>query len=173
MKKTTIPAIKTVKLSDKYFAYNGKRKTPAVTVLDSKGNELVKGADYTLKYSSGRKSIGKYSVTVTFTGNYTGTKTLNFKIIPGKPTGLKATAGKQSAKLTWNPVKGATHYYVYFAAAKNGTYKKAITTKGTTAKLMKLTSGKPYYFRVRAVTKLDSGAKIQGYASAIKGAKIK
>lgn len=171
--RSRIYAIKTIKLSDKYFAYNGKRKTPAVTVLDSKGNELVKGADYTLKYSAGRKDIGKYSVTVTFKGNYTGTKTLNFKIIPGKPTGLKATAGKQSAKLTWNPVKGATHYYVYFATAKNGTYKKAITTKGTTAKLLKLTSGKPYYFRVRAVTKLDSGAKIQGYASAIKGAKIK
>ena len=167
-------AVTSIQLSQKYFDYDGKAKKPTVKVLDSKGNTLKKGTDYTLRYSKGRKNIGKYSVSITFIGNYTGIKTLNFKIIPGKPTGLKAAAGKKLTKLTWNPVKGATHYYVYCSAAKDGTFKKALTVKGkSAATIKKLESGKKYYFRVRAVTRLDSGDKIQGYASAVKGAKIK
>lgn len=170
--KTVIPAIKTVKLSKTKYTYDGKRKTPSVTVLDREGKKLVEGTDYTVKYSSGRKKIGKYKVEITFDENYCGTKTLSFQIVPAKVTGLKATAGKKLAQLKWTAVKGATNYVVYYATKKDGTYKKAFITKGATAKVKKLKSGKTYYFRVRALSKLDSG-NFYGAASAIKKVKIK
>lgn len=168
----TFPAIASVKLSKTKYTYDGKQKKPKVVVLDREGNELEEGKDYTVKYSSGRKKVGKYNVRVTFQGNYEGTKKLSFKVVPGKVSGLKATAGKKFAQLKWNAVKGATNYVVYFATKKNGTFKKAFTTRGATAKVMKLKSGKTYYFRVRAVAKLDSGT-FNGSLSAIKKAKIK
>lgn len=167
-----VPAIKSVKLSKTQYTFDGKKKTPTVTVLDSKGNALEKGKDYTVKYSSGRKNVGKYKVKVVFCGNYAGEKALTFQIIPEKVTGLKVTAGKKSAQLKWNPAKGATNYIVYYATEKDGTYKKAVTTKDLSAKIMKLKTGKNYYFRVRAIAKLDSGT-FKGAASAIKKAKIK
>lgn len=168
----TIPAIASVKLSTSKYGYDGKQKQPKVVVRDREGNELEEGKDYTVKYSSGRKKIGKYNVRVTFQNDYKGTKKLSFRIIPGKVRGLKATAGKKFAKLKWNAVKGATNYVVYFATKKNGTFKKAFTTRGATAKVMKLKSGKTYYFRVRAIAKLDSGT-FNGNLSAIQKAKIK
>lgn len=71
---------KTVKLAKTSYAYDGKVKTPSVIVKDSKGNALKKDTDYTVTYAKGRKSAGKYSVTVKFKGKYSGTKKLSFTI---------------------------------------------------------------------------------------------
>ena len=79
-KGTTIYYPKTVKLSETSYTYNGKVKTPSVIVKDSKGNALKKDTDYTVKYSEGRKKAGKYTVTVSFKGKYSGTKKLSFTI---------------------------------------------------------------------------------------------
>lgn len=167
-----IPAVETVKLTKTKFSYDGKSKKPGVTVLDREGNALKEGEDYTLSYSKGRTAIGTYQVKVTLIGHYEGTKTLKFIIIPAKVTGLKVTAGKKVAQLKWKAVPGAKNYVIYYATSKTGTFKKAFSTSGTTAKVMKLKSGKTYYFRVRAVAKLDSGT-FNGSLSAIKKAKIK
>ena len=71
---------KTVKLAKTSYAYDGKVKTPSVIVKDSKGNALKKDTDYMVTYAKGRKSAGKYSVTVKFKGKYSGTKKLSFTI---------------------------------------------------------------------------------------------
>ncbi|MGN0523063.1 MAG: hypothetical protein ACI4IG_02195 [Eubacterium sp.] len=78
---TTIKKVSTVKLSATKYKYNNKVKTPAVIVKDSSGKTLVKNTDYTVTYSSGRRKVGTYNVKVTFKGNYSGTKTLSFKIV--------------------------------------------------------------------------------------------
>ena len=80
--KTVIKKIDSVKLSYKNTKYNGKVKTPTVEVIDSDGYKLYEREDYTLKYSSGRKEVGTYYVTVTFKGYYSGTKQLKFNIVP-------------------------------------------------------------------------------------------
>ena len=80
--KATIAKIKTVKLSYTNTKYNGKVKKPEVIVEDSDGFRLCEGYDYTVKYSSGRKEVGTYNVTVTFKGDYSGTKQLKFNIVP-------------------------------------------------------------------------------------------
>jgi len=80
--KTTIKYAKTFSLSATSYVYNGKVKTPTVTVKDSAGKTLKEGTDYTVTYASGRKNAGTYKVTVKMKGNYSGTKTLTFKILP-------------------------------------------------------------------------------------------
>ena len=79
---TTIRYAKTFSLSATSYVYNGKVKTPTVTVKDSAGKTLKEGTDYTVTYASGRKNAGTYKVTVKMKGNYSGTKTLTFKILP-------------------------------------------------------------------------------------------
>ncbi len=166
---------KTIKLSETKYTYNGKVKTPDVTVKDSKGNTLKKGKDYTVKYSSGRKAPGKYSVTVTFKGKYSGKKKLYFTIAPSVVTLSSVKAGSKSATPAWKTVTGASGYEVMystskkFKSAKTSTVKKG-SAKNTTVK--KLTKGKKYYFKVRAFKTID-GNKIYGAWSAVKSVKVK
>lgn len=164
--------IKSIKLSQTTFVRDSKSHKPSVTITDTKGNKLVKNTDYTLKFSSGRKAIGTYKVVITFKGEYAGKKTLKYKIVPPAVKSLKATAGAKSATLTWAKNKYADVYVVYCATAKDGKYKKLGSTPKLTYTATKLTAGKTYYFKVRAVRKLDSG-NFYSADSAIKAAKIK
>lgn len=85
----TVYYAKSFSLSTTPYTYNGKAKTPSVTVKDYKGNKLKKDVDYTVSYPSGRTNVGEYKVKVTLKGNYTGTKTLTFKINAVKSSKLK------------------------------------------------------------------------------------
>ncbi|MBR6948250.1 MAG: hypothetical protein IKH53_09890, partial [Muribaculaceae bacterium] len=58
--------------------YVGSAFTPAITVQDGT-TTLTEGTDYTVAYSD-NVNVGIATVTVTFIGNYTGTKTANFTI---------------------------------------------------------------------------------------------
>ena len=172
-KTTVIYKASSVKLSKTSYTYNGKAQKPKVVVKNSKGKALTEGKDYTVKYQSGRKNPGTYTVTVTFKGNYSGKKTLTFTIAPKAPT-LKANAAKKSAKLSWNKQTGATGYNVYMATSKNGKYKKIATVKNGKVSYTKtgLTKGKTYYFKVAAYT-TSGGKTINGAYSAVKSVKVK
>lgn len=176
-KPTVIYAPKAIKLSATAYSYNGKIKTPSVIVKDSKGKTLKKNTDYTVKYSKGRKSIGKYTVTVTFKGNYSGIKKLTFEIVPAKVSLSKLTAGKKQLTAFWKPVSGATGYEVQYSTSKSFTKKttKTVTikkakTKKTTIK--KLRKGKKYFVKVRAY-KTVSGKRVFGAWSAVKSVKVR
>ncbi len=176
-KTTVIYAPKTVKLSATSYTYNGKVKTPSVTVKDSKGKTLKKDAEYTVKYSSGRKNPGKYTVTVTFKGKYSGTKKLSFTIKPKVVTLSKVTAGSKQLTANWKTVAAVTGYEVQASTSSKFTSKttkkvtlKSAKTKKTTIK--KLKKGKKYYVKVRAYKTVD-GKKIYGAWSAVKSVKIK
>ena len=137
---------KTFTLSTTSYTYNGAVKTPTVTVKDSAGKVLKKDTDYKVTYPSGRKSVGTYKVTVTMMGNYSGTKTLSFKINAQSVSNCKISLSATSytyngaAKTPAVTVKNAsgtkltngTHYTVtYSSGRKNvGTYKVTIKMKG-------------------------------------------
>ena len=173
-KATLIKRIASVSLSKTAFTYNGKVQTPTVTVKDSSGKVLKNGTDYKVKYSSGRKNPGQYSVTVTFKGNYSGKKPLTFTIVPAAPT-LSVTAGAKKATLKWNKQTGATGYIVYMATSKSGKFSKIATLKGNSKisyTKTGLTKGKTYYFKVCAYT-TAGGKNINGTFSAVKSVKVK
>ncbi|MBQ5904457.1 MAG: fibronectin type III domain-containing protein [Clostridia bacterium] len=92
---------------------------------------------------------------------------------PDTPT-LKVTAGKKSATLKWSKETG-TGYVVYMATSKNGKYSKIATVKGSsnisTVK-KNLTTGKTYYFKVRAY-KTVGDSNLYGAYTTVKAVKVK
>ena len=143
---------KTYTLSAKMFTYNGKAKTPSVTVTDAKGN-IIDPDNYKLTYSN-NKQIGVAKVKITFTGDYSGAKTVKFKILPKKTAIKKLTAGTGSFKASWKQIKTGDGYQIQYATNKS--FKKAKTVNindaTVTAKTVKkLLSEKTYYVRIRTV----------------------
>ncbi|MGN0467227.1 MAG: leucine-rich repeat protein [Acutalibacteraceae bacterium] len=155
LKTTTIYKASSIKLSKTSFTYNGKAQKPTVTVKNSKGTALKNGTNYTVSYSSGCKNTGKYAVKITFKGNYSGTKTLYFNILPGKTSKLTATQSTTSIKATWNKVTGASGYKVTLYNSKGKAVKTVDTTK-TTYTFSKLSKGTTYKVRVTAYKTIDS-----------------
>ena len=136
------------------FSYDGKVKTPSVTVKDSQGNSLRKGTDYQIKYPKGRKNPGVYSVAIVLQGNYSGKMTGSFTIRP-KNTSLKKVAAKSKGmQVTWNKQAAQIDGYQiqYCTSAKfKGKTLKAVTVKknSTVKKISKLAGKKKYYVRIR------------------------
>lgn len=167
-KITAIPAVKKIALSKTSFVYNGKRQTPSVTVTDKKGNALKKGADYTVKYAAGCKASGRYTVKVTLRGNYKGSKTLTFQILPkapGKPSASAVSA--DSVTLQWTGAKTATGYVVYRYDKAKDSYEKLKSTKKTTLTVRGLNPETSYSFAIRAYTKTSKGNLYSAYSKAL------
>ncbi|MBQ4530539.1 MAG: InlB B-repeat-containing protein [Lachnospiraceae bacterium] len=102
-KKVSIKKAKVAKLSAQY--YYGKAVKPEVKVT-YQGKTLKKGTDYKLSYKNNKKA-GTGKITIIGKGNYTGTKTVTFKIVNGyvkykvtSKTALYKTASDKSKKLT-------------------------------------------------------------------------
>ncbi len=159
---TAVPKIKSVALSTTATYYNGKVKTPGVTVKDSKGKTLKKGTDYTVSFASGRKNVGRYAVTVTFKGNYSGKKTLYFNIIPRGVSKINSvTSRSKGFVVNWTKQRTqTTGYQIQYSTNKNMSGAKTITMSKNTyyAKNIKgLKGNKRYYVRIRTykVTKFN------------------
>lgn len=175
-KSKTIKKISSVTLSASSYIYNGKARTPTVSVKDSEGKKLVKGADYTVKYASGRKNVGSYKVTVTFRGNYSGSVSKIFDINPKGTSISKLTKAskaftvkwkKQSAKMVSSRITG---YQVRYSLKSNMTSSKTVTFKGyakISKKIKKLKAKKKYYVQVRTYMKVSG----KNYYSAWSGKK--
>ena len=147
-----IKRIKSISLTTSTYLYNGKVRTPGVIVKDSTG-KVISSKYYTVSYSLGRKNVGTYKVTVKFKGDYSGSTTLNFTIVPSKTTVSKLTAGKRSiaVNITKNS-SGITGYQIQYSTNKSFTSAGRITLKGyktTKYTLKNLKAKRGYYVRVR------------------------
>ena len=130
-----------VTLSTSTYAYDGKTKTPSVTVKVN-GKTLKKDTDYTVSYSNNTK-VGTATVKITGKGNYTGSvsKTYsiknNFKKATVSGISTKAFTGKnitQSITVKYNgkTLKKGTDYTVSYSSNKNiGTATVKIAGKGS------------------------------------------
>ena len=166
---TVIPKASGVKLSATKFVYNGKVQAPTLTVKDSNGN-VIASKYYTVTWSNASsKAVGTYTVTITFKGNYSGTKTLTYTIVPNQVAGLKnSKAATTAITLSWSKATGAKYYEVY-GSTDGKTFKKVATASTNSLKVTKidgkaLAAGKTYYFKVRA---LDSTKKLIGSFSSV------
>jgi len=157
-KKATISAIKNQ-------VQTGKSLKPTVQVKLN-GKVLKNGKDYTVSYKNNKKA-GKATLTVKFKGNYTGTKTGSFIIIPSKVNIKNPSTSKKSITVKYSKVSGAKTYQTAYRL--KGSNKWSYTTK---SKISKLTSGKEYEVMVRAGIK--SGSKtLYGTWSNVKTIKVK
>lgn len=91
------------------------------------------------------------------------------KAVPQTPkiTSISST-DTTKIKLNWNKVDGSQGYEIYRAASKNGKYNLVKTiTKGTITSFTDtgLTSGKKYYYRVKAYRKVNGKAVQSSYSS--------
>ena len=144
-----------VKLSTNTYIYNGKVKRPAVTVYD--GDSVVDTSNYTVKYTDGRKNVGKYPITVTMKNNYSGEKVAHIVIKPQGTSLSTLTAKKNSITAVWKKQSVQTTGYQlqYSTDSKfKKNVKSKIVAKGKTKATVKsLKKGKKYYFRIRTYTK--------------------
>ena len=177
----TIYYPKTIKLQATNYTYNGKVNKPSVSIIDADGKTISSG-NYNVSYATGRKSVGKYKVTVTFKGDkYSGSKYTYFYINPKGTSISKATGAKkaftvkwkkQSAKMATSTITG---YQIRYSTSSKMTSAKTKTVKGykyTSKKITKLKAKKKYYVQVRTY-KTVSGKTYYSSWSSIKSVTTK
>lgn len=145
---------KTIILSAASYIYDGKAKTPSVTVKDSAG-KIIDKRHYTVIYKN-NKQIGEAAVTVKLKNNYTGTLKKTFKILPkGTSISGKIKAKSRGFQVKWKKTKNTvTGFQIQYSTNKKFKNKETITktvkkksASGLTVK--KLKPQTTYYVRVR------------------------
>ena len=171
---TIIYSPKTFKLSTTSYTYSGSAKKPSVTVKDASGETLKNGTDYTVSYKN-NKNVGTATATVTFKGNYSGSKKLNFTIKPKTTSLSKLTAGSKQLKVTWKKNSSVSGYQIQYSTSKKFLGAKTVTVKSyktTSSTLKSLKAKKTYYVRIRTY-KTVNGRKYYSSWSGYKTAKTK
>lgn len=158
-----------VSLSSTSYTYDGKTKKPSVTV--KWGSKVLKeGTDYTVTYSSGLKNVGKYGVKVTFKGNYTGSKTMYFSIVPKGTSLSSVTAGTKKLTPKWTKqATQTTGYQIQYSTKSDFSGAKTLTvTKNSsvTSTISGLKAGTKYYVRIRTYKTVKfNGSNVNLYSS--------
>ncbi len=137
----------------KNATYTGKAIAQS-PVIKYSNKTLKKGTDYTLSYKA-NTNIGVATVIIKGAGNYTGSVSKTFKIIPKGTSISKVTKPKsKQLKITWKKQKTkTTGYQVQVATDKAFTKNKKSYTSSKNTVLTKtfknLKKKKKYYVRVR------------------------
>lgn len=152
-----------VALSKTSFVYNGKTQKPSVTVKNSKGKVLKNGRDYTVSVPKA-KNIGKYTAKVTFKGNYSGSISKSFAIVPKGTAIKKVSASMQGFGVEWKKqTKKTTGYQVKYSTDK--AFKKNVKTvtvkgnKNVKKSFSKLGNYNTYYVRARVYSTVKQNGK--------------
>ena len=158
--------------------WTGKAIVPNV-VIKNEGKKLVSGKDYTVKCSA-NKAVGTAKVVITGQGNYSGSVTKTFKIVP-QGQSITVKAGKTDEKsetftaaVALKKHSSNTGYQILYAdnsGFKN--YKSVWITdcKKASAEIKKLAVGKVWYFKARDY-KTVGKTKWYGEWSGVKTVKV-
>ena len=161
----TIYAAKTIKLSKTSMTYNGKNQKPSVTIMDANKNKLKSGTDYKVTYPKKSKNVGRYTVTITLKGSYSGTVKKTFTILPKNTAISKLTASKNTVTVKWKKqTKQTAGYEIQYSTSSKFTKKTTKTVKvtknsTTSKKITKLKAKKKYYVRIRTYQTVKVGKK--------------
>lgn len=148
--------------------YTGSQIKPAVTVKDANG-AVIAATNYTLAYGT-NKACGEGTVTVTFKGNYEGSKKLTFKILP-KTTSISSLANASTGiTIKWAKNDQATGYKIY-RSVNGGSYSlvKNITSNATVSytDTGATTNGAKYDYKIYAY-RTSGSTTYTAAASAVK-----
>ncbi len=146
--------------------YTGNEIMPSPEIILD-GMTLIEGTDYNVTYSD-NINAGKAALTITGTGNYTGTIGANFIIKPCKTSSFSGSPANKNITLKWNNHTGAKGYQIFRADTYKGKYKKikTITNAATSSfKDTKLLPGHEYYYKIRSYTRVDGKVYYSSYAT--------
>lgn len=176
-----MPAIKT---SAKPTAPENVKATKTESALKISWSKNENATSYTVQYSTDNKTwksktVKTNSATITglkantkyyykvaakngedtsdYTKTYTATTSKAATAKPAKVTGVKATAAKNSVKLTWSKATGAAQYVIKYST--DGKTWQTVTTESnsTSYTIKKLTAGTKYYYKVAAKNSKGTG----------------
>lgn len=163
-------------LSTVSYVYNGKVKTPSVTI--KKANMALPAGSFKSTYASGRTAVGTYKVTVTGINGYTGTRILSFKIVPPLVKSIKAPKkGKKKLTVRWKAMSKSqkskyknviTGYQVRVATKSNfsnAKYKKVKGISKTSATVKGLKKKTTYYVQYRSYKVVGSATYYSKWSS--------
>ena len=137
-------------------SFTGSNITPSVTVKVA-GRSLTNGTDYTVSYSN-NKNVGKATVKITGKGNYSGSLSAKFNIVPAKQQIQKLETKYKGFYIDWAQKGSATGYDVEYSVKANmsGAVSKHLTAnKPDTLTVSGLAGDKTYYVRVRSYTNVN------------------
>ena len=152
-------------------SFTGSNITPSVTVKVA-GRTLTSGTDYTVSYSN-NKNVGTSNVYVYGKGNYSGSLSAKFDIVPAKQQIQKLETRYKGFYIDWAQKGSATGYDVEYSVNANmsGAVSKHLTAnKPDTLTVSGLSGDKTYYVRVRSYTNVN-GKVYYGAWSDIKSIK--
>ena len=152
-------------------SFTGSNITPSVTVKVA-GRTLTSGTDYTVSYSN-NKNVGTSNVYVYGKGNYSGSLSAKFDIVPAKQQIQKLETKYKGFYIDWAQKGSATGYDVEYSVNANmsGAVSKHLTaSKPDTLTVSGLAGNKTYYVRVRSYTNVN-GKVYYGAWSDIKSIK--
>ena len=137
-------------------SFTGSNITPSVTVKVA-GRTLTSGTDYTVSYSN-NKNVGTSNVYVYGKGNYSGSLSAKFDIVPAKQQIQKLETKYKGFYIDWAQKGSATGYDVEYSVNSNmsGAVSKHLTaSKPDTLTVSGLSGDKVYYVRVRSYTNVN------------------
>ena len=137
-------------------SFTGSNITPSVTVKVA-GRTLTSGTDYTVSYSN-NKNVGTSNVYVYGKGNYSGSLSAKFDIVPAKQQIQKLETKYKGFYIDWAQKGSATGYDVEYSVNANmsGAVSKHLTAnKPDTLTVNGLSGDKTYYVRVRSYTNVN------------------
>ena len=116
-------------------------QNPSITVRDTQEKMLKNNTDYAISMQKGMKKAGRYTVTVTFKGNYKGTVKKTFDIVPEGMSISKVIAKKNGFTVKWKKQPSqTTGYEIAYSTsrkfAKKYTETATVKKNKTTSKLM-------------------------------------
>lgn len=163
------PAKVTLTLSSTSFVYSGAQRRPTLTV--KRDGTKITSSGYTVTWPKESKLVGTYKVSVSLTGNYAGTASATYSIVPAATSLTSLVGKKKSFTATWKRAIGApTGYELQFSTTSS--FKTPMTVKianaaTVTKTVNSLKSKATYYVRIRAYQKSGSTTYYSAWSKAM------
>lgn len=140
-----------VSLEKSSFVYNGQSITPVVYVAYNHNN-LIQNTDFTATYSN-NNAPGVATVKITGIGNYSGSISKTYIILPEKIASVSIKKDSAtSAIISWSAASKVSGYEILkFDSAKNAYVHLAyVSSDQTSYKASSLKNSTAYYYQIRA-----------------------
>lgn len=140
-----------VSLEKSSFVYNGQSITPVVYVAYNH-NYLIQNTDFTATYSN-NNAPGVATVKITGIGNYSGSISKTYIILPEKIASVSIKKDSAtSAVISWSAASKVSGYEILkFDSAKNAYVHLAyVSNNQTSYKVSSLKNSTAYYYQIRA-----------------------